>query len=364
MVFKMSSRNYYEVLGVAKDAGADDIRKAYKALALKFHPDRNPNDKTAEAKFKEATEAYSILSDVEKRQFYDLQSAPNPMFNRQARPSWSPFESIDPGSIFEEFMRTSSFKTNAGDVFKDRARNVRNAMRGKDIEIDITITLEESISGVTKEIKTHTDSEVTCEECDGTRAKPGTRRYPCTACSGSGKNLFQGGNGKCKACQGFGDIPFNKCEHCGGKGTVKGTRNVSLKIPVGISDGQKLRLAGQGGLGNGYSPGDLYVTVKVTESENFERRGDDLWTKCKVSLSDVVKTGKAKVKTVTGEELSVQLPNGFTSGNTTLRIQGAGIKTRDGGSGNLYVILNLDLPAIKTARAKKLLEELVDELGI
>jgi molecular chaperone DnaJ len=358
MVFKMSTRNYYEVLGVVKDAEADDIRKAYKAAALKFHPDRNPGDKEAEKKFKEATEAYSILSDAKKRQEYDIQSIPNPIFNqRPQRPSWSPFESIDPSSIFEDFMRTSSFTY-------DRARNIRNAMKGKDIEIDIIITLEESVVGVTKEIKTHTDSEVTCGECGGTRAKPGTRRYPCTACSGSGKNLFQGGNNKCKACQGHGDIPFNKCECCGGKGTVKGTRNVSLKIPTGISDGQKLRLAGQGGFGNGGPPGDLYVTIKVTENEDFERKGDDLWTKCRVSLSDVVRTGKAKVKTVTGEEVSVQLPNGFMSGNTTLRIQGGGIKTRGGGSGNLYVILNLDLPAITTARAKKLLEELVDELGM
>lgn len=356
----MSSRNYYEVLGVAKDASDDEIRKAYKALALKFHPDRNPGDKGAETKFKEATEAYSILSDTEKRRIYDLQSAPSP-FTHGSRAPWSPFESIDPSSIFEEFMRSPGFKVNSEDSLRNR---MRNAMKGRDVEMDIIITLEESVVGVTKEVKTSTDSNVTCEECKGTRAKPGTRKFPCTACSGSGRNLFQGGNSKCKACQGHGDIPFNKCDHCGGKGTVKGTRNVSLKIPAGISDGQKLRLAGQGGFGNGGPPGDLYITVKVVEDDNFERRGNDLWTKCQVSLSDVVRTGKAKVKTITGDEISVQLPNGFISGNTTLRVQGAGIKQRGSEPGNLYIILNLSLPAIKTARAKKLLEELVDELDM
>jgi molecular chaperone DnaJ len=360
MVFKMSSRNYYEVLGVAKDVSDDDLRKAYKALALKFHPDRNPGNKEAEAKFKEATEAYSTLSDIEKRRIYDLQSAPNP-FTRGSRAPWSPFESIDPSSIFEEFMRTPGFKVNTGDSLRDR---MKNAMKGRDVEMDINITLEESVIGVTKEIKTSTDSNVTCEECKGTRARPGTRKFPCTACSGSGRNLYQGGNNKCRACQGHGDIPFNKCDHCGGKGTVKGTRNVSLKIPTGISDGQKLRLAGQGEFGNGGPPGDLYITVKVIEDDNFERKGNDLWTKCQVSLSDIVKTGKTKVKTITGDEISVQLPNGFTSGNTTLRIQGAGVKQHGSEPGNLYVILNLSIPAIKTARAKRLLEELVDELGI
>ncbi|MFA5203066.1 MAG: J domain-containing protein [Lentisphaeria bacterium] len=361
----MSSRNYYEVLGVTKDVSDDDLRKAYKALALKFHPDRNPDNKEAEAKFKEATEAYSTLSDTEKRQIYDLQSMPNP-FTRGSRPHgsrppWSPFESIDPNSIFDEFMRTPGFKVNTEDSLKDR---IRNAMKGRDVEMDITITLEESIVGVTKEVKTSTDSNIMCEKCKGTRAKPGTRKFPCTACSGSGRNFYQGGNSKCKACQGHGDIPFNKCDHCGGKGTVKGTRNVSLKIPVGISDGQKLRLAGQGGFGNGGPPGDLYITVKVTEDDNFERKGNDLWTKCQVSLSDIVRTGRTKVKTITGDEVFIQLPNGFVSGNTTLRIQGAGVRQPGSEPGNLYVTLNLSVPAIKTARAKKLLEELVDELGI
>lgn len=356
----MSSRNYYEILDIAKDASNAEIKKAYRALAAKFHPDKNPGNKEAEDKFKEATEAYSTLNDDEKRRIYDLQSEPNP-FTRGSRPSWSPFESIDPGSIFEEFMRTPRSRVNTEDSLRDR---VRNAMKGRDVEMEIVITLEESIVGVTKEIKTSTDSNVICEECKGTRAKPGTRKFPCTACSGSGRNFYQSGNSKCKACQGYGDIPFSRCDHCGGKGTVKGTRNVSLKIPVGISNGQKLRLAGQGGFGNGGSPGDLYITVKVIEDNSFERKGNDLWTKCQVSLSDIVRTGKTKVKIITGDEVSVQLPNGFISGNTTLRIQGAGVKQYGSEPGDLYVTLNLSVPAIKTARAKKLLEELVDELDI
>jgi len=350
-------RSPYEILGVATDASAQDISSAYRKKALLHHPDRNPGDKDAETKFREATEAYSVLSDPEKRLAYDTKSAEQE----------GPFDGF-PGPGSPDF-----FNNMWGVNFGNRSPFNRARHAGKDVEKEIELTVEESVLGTTKTISTMSGEQTACGRCRGLRAEPGSRRIPCTHCAGSGKAFFRAPTGipnrqKCRPCNGHGDIPVRSCAECGGHGTVRTAREFSLKVPAGISDGQKLRLAGQGEAGDGGPPGDMYVTVKVVEGGRFSRRGNDLHTAVRVPFHVALgHHGASKpaftVRGIDSKEYRIDLSSSFRPGETQFIIRGAGVGGISGARGNMHVVLHVDMPEAKTPRAAALIRELVDELS-
>jgi molecular chaperone DnaJ len=348
----------YDVLGVGTEASAQEISSAYRKKALLHHPDRNPGDKAAEAQFREATEAYTILSDPAKRLDYDTKAAEQE----------GPFNGF-PGPGSPDF-----FNNMWGVNFENRSPFNRARHAGKDVEKEIELTVEESVLGTIKTISTVSGGQSVCGRCGGSRAEPGTRKIPCTHCAGSGKAFFfQAPTGvprrqKCRPCNGYGDIPVRKCTACEGHGTVRTSREFSLKVPAGISDGQKLRLAGQGEAGDGGPPGDMYVTVKVVEGGRFSRRGNDLHTVVRVPFHVALgKHGASKpaltVRGIDSREYRIDLSSSFRPGETQFIIRGAGVGGISGARGNMHVVLHVDTPEARTPRAAALLRELVDELS-
>lgn len=340
----------YEILGVGTDASAQDISSAYRKRALLHHPDRNPGNKQAEAKFREATEAYTILSDPAKRVEYDAKTAE---------------QDDGPGPGSPDF-----FNDMWGTGFGGRGPFNRARHSGKDIEHEITLSVEESVLGATKVISFKDGEDVQCRRCLGRRAEPGTRKMPCTHCAGSGRSFFNpmhGGTTRCDPCKGQGDIPVRKCTACDGEGTEKAVREFQVKIPAGIASGQRLRLAGKGEPGHGGPPGDMYVTVKLAEGGKFTRRGNDLHTVVRApfhvaaSHHGTLKTS-FHVRGVDGREHKLDL-SVFRPGDTQFIIRGAGVGGMGGERGNLHVVVMVDMPEAKTPRAAALLRELVDELS-
>lgn len=351
-------KNPYEVLGVEKDASAQDISSAYRKKALLHHPDRNPGDRLAEQKFREATEAYSVLSDPEKRLAHDVKAAEQD----------GPFGGF-PGPGSQDF-----FNNMWGVNFDNRNPFNRAHHAGKDVEKEIELTVEESVLGTARIISTISGEHTACGRCRGQRSEPGTRKIPCTHCAGSGKAFFRAPTGiphrqKCRPCDGHGDVPVRKCTACEGHGTIKSQREFTLKVPAGISDGQKLRLAGQGEAGDGGPPGDMYVTVKVIEGGRFSRKGNDLHTVVRVPFHVAMgHHGAAKpsftIQGIDSKKYRIDLSSGFRPGETQFVIRGAGVGGISGTSrGNMHVVLHVEMPEAKTPRAAALIRELVDELS-
>jgi molecular chaperone DnaJ len=353
----MAKRDYYEVLGVAKNASEDDIKKAYRKLAMKHHPDRNQGDgaKASEEKFKEAKEAYEMLSDPQKRAAYDQYGHagvdPN-MGGRGGGPGPEGF-----GGFAEAF----------GDIFGDifgggrgRGGGGQQVYRGNDLSYAMEITLEEAAFG--KDTQLRVPSWETCDTCHGSGAKPGTSPKTCTTCNGSGTvHLRQGFfsiQQTCPHCHGTGKIIPEPCTSCSGAGRIKKQKTLEVKIPAGINEGMRIRSAGNGEPGtNGGPPGDLYIEIRVKEHDIFERDGDDLHCKVPVGLTTAALGGTIEVPTL-GSKAEIELPEGTQHGKT-FRLRGKGIKgLRSSYPGDLYCHVAVETPVKITEHQRKLLKEL------
>lgn len=352
-------RDYYEVLGVPRDASSDDVRKAYRQLALKFHPDRNPGDATAEAKFKEATEAYSVLSDDDKRPAYDR-------YGHAGVEGRGGFDvsSAGMGDILSHFQ----------DIFADffggfggSSRGSRGSDRGQDVLVEISISLKDAMLGLKREVTVR--GVAPCETCGGSGAKAGEKPQRCVQCGGSGQVATQRGflmfASTCPRCRGRGEVVTAPCESCHGNGQKERQRKVLVTVPPGIDSGQRLRVPGQGMPGRPNGPsGDLYVDITVEQSGAFRREGNDLAVEATVSFATAALGGRTEVRLPDDTPVSVTIAPGTQPGSV-VRIGGQGMPSLDrrGGRGSLHVILTVAVPKKLSKKAKKLLEELDAELG-
>lgn len=343
----MAKRDYYEILGVSRTATEVEIKKAYRKLAVQHHPDKNPNDHTAEEKFKEAAEAYSVLSDAQKRAAYDR-------FGHQGVGSGAGF---DPGfSNIEDIFDMFGF----GDMFGGRTSRRSTVQRGSDLRYDIEISLEDAAEG--KDEKLKIPRLETCEECEGTGAEEGTQPETCITCGGSGQTRYQQGffsvMRTCPNCQGKGRIIRTPCKSCHGQGRIEKERNLEIKIPAGVETGSRLRVAGEGEAGvNGGPSGDLYVVIHVKEHENFERQGANLYSAVPITFAQAALGAEIKVKTLDNEE-DLKIPAGTQTG-TVFRLKNHGMPNLSGrGKGDLFVAVTLVTPKTLTKDQRKLLEQL------
>jgi molecular chaperone DnaJ len=355
----VSKRDYYEVLGVTRTATEVEIKSAYRKLALKFHPDRNPGDKAAEESFKEAAEAYAVLCDSEKRSLYDR-------FGHQGvRGAAGGGAGFDP-SVFSEFGDFADILGSMfgfGDVFGGGRRR-GGPQRGADLRYDLEISFEEAAKGTETSIQI--PRQETCESCSGSGAAPGSTPTVCPQCRGQGQVRFQQGfftvARTCPQCQGNGKIVSKPCTTCRGAGRVSKDRKITVKIPAGIDTGQQLRLQNEGesGLAGGPS-GHLYVVVHVQEHEFFRRDGVNLFCEIPVNFTTVALGGEVQVPTLDGSE-NVKVPEGTQTG-TTLRLRGKGMPDVNGrGRGDLFATVQVQTPKKLTKEQRHLLEQLAKAL--
>ncbi|HET7619020.1 MAG TPA: molecular chaperone DnaJ [Vicinamibacterales bacterium] len=356
----MSKRDCYEVLGVARDATDQQIKSAYRKLALKYHPDRNPGDHTAEERFKEAAEAYAILADRDKRSLYDrFGHAGVSGAGAGAGAGFDPTIFADFGDIFAGLGDVFGF----GDLFGGRRRR-GGPQRGADLRYDLEITFEEAAEGAETTIQI--PREETCETCKGTGAAPGTTPETCSHCRGTGQLRFQQGfltvARPCPTCRGTGKVISKPCQACRGAGRIGRERKITVKIPAGIATGQRLRLYGEGEHGSaGGPPGDLYVVVHVQEHPIFQREGDDLYCELPVTFPVAALGGSIRVPSLNGQE-ALDIPAGTQPG-ARFRLRGKGMPNVSGrGRGDLYVIVRIDVPKKLSRDQKQLLEELAKTL--
>lgn len=336
-------RDYYEVLGVPRSATESDIKKAYRQLAMKFHPDRNPGDRQAEERFKEVNEAYAVLSDPERRAQYDR-------FGAVGVPGGG-FTDTGFGSLFEDIFE--SFFAGGG----PRGRRSR-ATRGEDLQYELKITLEEAARGLTAEIEAPRLDR--CQTCGGTGVEPGSRLATCEMCQGRGEvRLTQGFltvARTCPRCHGQGQVNRHPCRACHGEGRVRVDRRLSIKIPPGIEDGMQVRLSGEGSAGpGGGPPGDLYVVVRVREHELFTRKGADLYCDLPVTFPQLALGAEITVPVLNGTA-TLRIPPG-TQPMTVLRLKGKGMPhLHERGAGDACYRLVLEVPQKLTARQREALE--------
>ena len=357
----MSKRDFYDVLGVAKGASADEIKKAYRKKAKELHPDRNKDNPDAEAKFKEANAAYEILKDADKKAAYDrfghaaFDGSMGGGGGQGARPGGG-----YPGGDF-----SSAFSDVFDDLFGDfmgggGRGGTRRAARGSDLRYNLRVTLEDAFSGMQKTINVPTS--VTCSACDGSGSEGGTEPTTCPTCSGMGKVRAQQGfftvERTCPTCAGIGQIIKNPCKACGGQGRVEKHRALNVNIPAGVETGTRIRLAGEGEAGmRGGPPGDLYIFVEVAPHKLFERDGANLYCRVPVSMSKAALGGAIEVPTIDGGRTRVQIPGGSQSGRQ-MRLRGKGMPPlRGGGTGDMFIELAVETPVNLTGRQKDILRE-------
>ncbi len=355
-----TKRDFYDVLGVPKNASDEEIKKAYRKLAMKYHPDRNQGDaaKEAEVKFKEAKEAYEMLSDADKRAAYDQYGHAGVDPNmRGGGPGAEGF-----GGFAEAF----------GDIFGDifgqarggRGGGGRQVYRGSDLSYAMEVTLEEAATGKDAQIRIPTwDS---CDTCHGSGAKPGTQAKTCTSCNGQGVVQMRQGffsvQQTCPQCRGSGKIIPEPCTSCHGQGKIKRQKTLEVKIPAGIDDGMRIRSAGNGEPGmNGGPPGDLYIEIRLKKHEIFEREGDDLHCVVPVSMARAALGGEIEVPTL-GGKAAIDIPEGTQHGKQ-FRLRGKGIKgVRSSYPGDLYCHIGVEVPVKLTEHQRKLLKDLDESL--
>ena len=349
----MSKRDYYEVLGVARSASPDELKKAYRKLALQHHPDRNPDDPAAEEKFKEASEAYAVLADSDKRRQYD-------QFGHQAM-------GAGPGG-FQDFG-------NVGDIFNDLFGDLFGAMggarrggrgqRGADLRYTHELELEDVLVG--EEATLEIPRMLRCEKCAGSGAKPGTRPERCGRCGGTGQAVFQQGlfriSRPCEACRGEGQIVRNPCPTCRGSGRTEGKKTLKVRVPAGVEDGMRLRVAGEGEAGVAGGPaGDLYVVMAVKEHPLFTREGPDLLCEVPVLFTQAALGAEIDVPTLEGR-VKLKVPEGTQSGKT-FRLRGKGLPSVGSSTrGDLHVRIFVEVPSRLNAKQRALLEQLAEESG-
>lgn len=348
----MSKRDYYEVLGVPKGAPVDEIKKAYRQMALKYHPDKNPGDKAAEEMFKEAAEAYSVLGNPDKRAQYDR-------FGHAGVSGGGFNGNFDP-SMFGDFSDIFESVFGLGDLFgRGSSRGRTRAQRGNDLQYEIKISFLDSAFGT--ETKLRIPVMETCAECGGSGAAKGSGPVTCPTCNGGGQVRYQQGfftiARTCSHCNGAGKIIRNPCPECHGKTRVRKEKTIEAKIPAGISTGTRLRLQGQGEAGvHGGPPGDLYILVYVEEHAFFNREGSDLLLELPVSLAQAALGTDLTVPTLYGDE-RLKVPAG-TQPDTVITLKGRGMPEIGGGRrGDLYVRVKVDVPRKLSREQRKILED-------
>ncbi|MFN2531444.1 MAG: molecular chaperone DnaJ [Pyrinomonadaceae bacterium] len=350
----MSKRDYYEVLGVSRTASDQEIKSAYRRLAVRYHPDKNPNDASAEEKFKEAAEAYGVLADVEQRRRYDRfgHSGVSSSAGNWGAPGFSGIEDIL-GDLF-----------GFGDVFGGaRAGGRRSAaQRGADLRYDLEISLEDAANGMTAQLRI--PRLETCDTCKGSGAAGGTQPETCQSCGGSGQVRYQQGffsvARTCHVCRGAGRVIKTPCPDCSGSGRVEREKQMEVKIPAGVETGSRLRVQGEGESGTqGGGSGDLYVVIHVAEHDQFERQGNNLYEAVPITFAQAALGAEVFVKTLDGED-KVKIPMGTQTG-TVFRLKAKGMPALGGrGRGDLYVSVNVITPTSLTREQRRLLEQLAE----
>jgi molecular chaperone DnaJ len=352
----MSKRDYYQVLGVPRNATEDAVKKAYRRLAMKYHPDRNPDDKEAEERFKEAKEAYEILTDAQKRAAYDQYGHAGLDAARGAGQGFSPSEAF--GDIFGDVF---------GDIFGGGGRRGgRSAVyRGADLRYELALDLEQAVAGTSTEIEFQTVVE--CGECSGSGAARGHSPVTCDTCGGNGQVRISQGffavQQTCPRCKGRGTIVREPCPKCSGQGRVRSSKRLSVKVPAGVDTGDRIRLAGEGEAGrNGGPAGDLYVEVVVREHPIFERDGAHLSCEVPVSFVTAALGGSVEVPTLDGQAV-IKVPSGTQSGRV-FRLREKGVRpVRGGATGDLFCRVMVETPVELTAEQKELLRKFENSLA-
>jgi molecular chaperone DnaJ len=343
----MAKRDYYEVLGVSKTASADEIKKSYRRLAMKHHPDRNTDDANAETKFKEAKEAYEVLRDGDKRATYDRFGHDG----LSARPGGAGGYAAEGfGDIFGDVF---------GDIFGGGRQRRSQVFRGADLGYELRLDLEEAVGGDSVTIDVPT--QVSCETCDGSGAKKGTDPVKCATCGGVGQVRMQQGffsiQQTCPACKGAGTTIGEPCVNCHGRGRVRKTKTLSVKVPAGVDDGDRIRLSGEGEAGrNGGPPGDLYVEIRVNSHKLFTRDGADLACEVPISIATATLGGDVELPTLDGN-VSLKVPGGTQSGKV-FRLRGKGVTmVRDARQGDLFAKIAVETPVNLSTEQKELLRQ-------
>ena len=351
----MAKRDFYDVLGVNKSSSPEQIKAAYRKLALKHHPDKNPGDKTSEDKFKEASEAYHILSDQERKQNYDNfgHSAFENGGGKGGFGGFGGFSGGDFSDIFEDFFG------DFGGSGRTRGRK-NNNNRGSDLRYDLSISLEEAYSGKKQDIKFSTTEK--CNTCKGNGSKPGHSPGQCSMCGGNGRVRSNQGfftvQQTCPQCTGAGEEITHPCNDCSGQGNKQTSKKLSVTIPKGVDDGTRIRLAGKGEAGSrGGASGDLYLFINVNSHELFKRSEENLFFEFPVSIADAALGTTIEIPTIDGGKAKIKIPDGTQSGKQ-FRLRGKGMPyIRGSGNGDLYVQINTEVPISLNKEQKELLEK-------
>jgi len=363
------NKDYYKILGVPHGSSAEEIKKAFRQLAQKYHPDKNPGNAKAEETFKKVNEAYQTLGDESKRIVYDhdlkqaelLEQMRSSTFHPPERPGG--FGGKSPKDILDDLF-SSQFVDFA--PFKNTPRQNPSTQEvytrpepGDDVTLELELNLDESLNGCRKSIHVKSPRpNVKCSACDGNGAQKGTRRVICNSCAGNGKSYSlnpKPGLRTCAVCNGIGSVPLVKCKTCGGIGRAIFEKEITVNIPAGIGEGQQLRVAGHGG--PGHPPGDLYLTVKIRSSKLFRVEGMDIHTTRKITLRQAMLGGQMTFEGPSGDTVNIEIPAGLQAGDQ-ITVRGAS-RTR----GNLIVHLEVTLPKTMSPRARKLIEEFFEEIS-
>ncbi len=361
----MSKADYYETLGVSRDASGDEMKKAYRKQAVKYHPDKNPGDATAEAKFKEVSEAYDVLKDEDKRAAYDRYGHDAFQQGGMGRAGGGGGGFHDPFDMFREAFSGGGGGGIFEEFFGGGGGRSGGAQRGSDLRYDLEITLEEAAEGTEKEIRYK--RAVSCSACSGSGAEPGSGKTTCQTCGGAGQVSSNRGfisfRQVCPNCSGSGQQIDKPCSDCRGEGRVIDSSQVKVRIPAGVHTGSKLRSAGKGEAGQSGGPsGDLYIVIHVKEHELFERQDDDLFCELPIKFTLAALGGAADVPTLFGKG-NLKIPAGTQSG-TTFRLRGQGMpRLRGGGQGDLLVRVHVEVPTKLNNEQKKLLEDYAEASG-
>jgi molecular chaperone DnaJ len=350
----MSKQDYYSLLGVEKTASADELKKAYRKLAMKYHPDKNPGDKEAEAKFKELSQAYDVLKDEQKRAAYD-------------RYGHAAFENGGMGSASNAgFDPSANFSDIFGDLFGDFMGGKRGGgrsanIRGSDLRYNLEITLEEAFAG--KQQKVQFTTAASCDGCSGSGSKDGSKATNCGTCGGMGKIRMQQGfftvERTCSTCGGAGKIITNPCNRCGGEGRVRKEKTLSVTVPEGVEDGTRIRLTGEGEVGpRGGDAGDLYIFISIKEHEFFMREGNDIYCKVPIKMTTAALGGEVEVPVIDGTRAKVTIPAGTqTDDKFRLKSKGMTVMRSGGRRGDMYIQCNIEIPVKLSKKQQELLKE-------